>query len=182
MRYRDCLVRPLFPALLLAPAVLVSACMPQFAADGATSPTLQEPPRAAAETLPEAAAEPGAALVGMTPPPTRPVVRASLPPLPPQRPAFPRVDAAALAGISAEEALSILGRPRHARSTEGVSLWVYEHAACRLTLRFHFSVRDNELRALGHDIESGLEKGLHEAICLHLLALPETRVAANYDG
>lgn len=73
----------------------------------------------------------------------------------------------------------MLGKPGHASLSSGVSLWVYEHEACRLTLRFHFSVRDNELRTLGHEIDSALAEGVPESICLHILGRGETRIAAN---
>ena len=171
--------RGVYPMLLTL--LLAASCTPRFAAQEADSPSAQEAPSVAALAAePELGIEEGIAHTESAPAPPRAPARAKLPPLPPQRPVFPRVQPAALAGVSAERALAMLGRPLAARNAEGVSLWVYEHEACRLTLRFHFSVRDNELRALGYDIESGVEKGLPESICLHLLAPPETRIAGTH--
>jgi hypothetical protein len=96
-----------------------------------------------------------------------------LPPRPPQRPAFPRVDAAVFDGLTAERALTLFGTPdqslRSQGDVTGETIWVYRAAGCRLEIAFHFSVADNALIAFAHDLRAG-DPAVPDAICLHTLA------------
>lgn len=114
---------------------------------------------------------------------TMPVTAATLPPTPPHRPNFPRIEAAELADMTAEQALTIFGTPTRAERQRGdqlggVTAWIYEADGCRLKIAFHFSVADNALRAHAHDV-AALDRSaeLPESLCLHALAKPKPKLA-----
>lgn len=108
--------------------------------------------------------------------PNQPDVARPLPPKPPRRPAFPRVHASQLAGLSAEQALVLFGKPTHADRDDETTAWTYEAAGCRLHLRFRFSVAANALRASGYELSP---ETIPTAICLHTLARHAPRIAAR---
>jgi hypothetical protein len=160
-------------ALLLFAAGL-TGCLSDRAAEPAPAPRVTAP---APETLQAAPRVPGlkpavpadiAALNAVSAP-------KPLPPRPPRRPAFPRIEAAALVGLTAEQALTLFGTPdRSLRSqgdVTGETIWVYETAGCRLEIAFHFSIADDALVAHARDLRpSDPAAPVPESICLHVLA------------
>jgi hypothetical protein len=147
-----------------------------------------EPPARPVVAAPAAAPQVTAARVPETKPPVPDSASAPasapaplpLPPRPPQRPAFPRVEASVFDGLTAERALTLFGTPdRSLRSqgdVTGETIWVYRAAGCRLEIAFHFSIADNALIAHAHDLRThDLRTGaptaqVPDAICLHTLA------------
>lgn len=114
---------------------------------------------------------------------TTPVAAATLPPTPPHRPSFPRIDATELAGMTAEQALTAFGTPTRAERRRGdqfggVTAWIYEADGCRLEIAFYFSVAGNALQAYTHDV-AALDRSaeLPESLCLHALAKPKPELA-----
>ena len=94
-------------------------------------------------------------------------------PLPPMRPAFPRVSPTELDGMALERALTLFGKPSDVRRSPLLTTWTYAGVHCDLEIDFHFSVVDNAMRAHETRILGPADAGL----CLHDLALPNAAIA-----
>jgi hypothetical protein len=159
---------------LLGPLVLAGCVTPGDQHTPATDvPPLAGPPAEARIAGPRPPGPKPAVPAGFEVPFARATVAFERPPLPPMRPAFPRVRPEGLEGMALERALSLFGKPTEVRRRALLTTWTYTGAHCRLEIDFHFSVVENLMRA--HDTR--IRGPATAALCLHDLALPTAALA-----
>jgi hypothetical protein len=99
------------------------------------------------------------------------------PPQPPPRPPRPtrapprgELGERRLTGLTTADTWELLGPPSDVQEESPATVWIYDHAGCRLELFFYFDLESQQQRTLALDLEAASERTGSRAFCWQALA------------